>query len=115
MKKNSDNLYSLESLRSMANGDEVFVKEMVVLFLNKAPETINLIEKSFEIKNFESIADQAHKLKSTLQIIGNAKVHKLVKEIESQALVKSTEQLELSIDKLKLQMSQLVDYLKKQI
>jgi len=115
MKKNSDNLYSLEKLRAMVNGDEDFVKEMITLFLLKAPDTIDLIVKNYDSKDLENLANHAHKLKSSIQIIGNEDIHNLVKDIESQALSGSNKQLGLSIERLKLQMTQLIEYLKKQI
>ena len=47
MKKNITEHFSLYKLNKIANGDEDFVREMIVLFLEKAPEAITLFSNLY--------------------------------------------------------------------
>lgn len=113
MKKNSASNYSVEKLMHLANGDKAFVLEMITLFLLKASESQQVIVESFHNKEYKKLADQAHKLKSSIQIVANSKLHQLVKDIEKQALDENVSALNKSIEELELQMKGLIIYLRK--
>jgi HPt (histidine-containing phosphotransfer) domain-containing protein len=112
MKKNSASNYSVDKLMHLADGDKAFVLEMITLFLLKASESQQVIVESLHNKEYKKLADQAHKLKSSIQIVANSKLHQLVKDIEKQALDENVSALNKSIEELELQMKGLIIYLR---
>lgn len=114
MKKNITEQFSLDKLNKIANGDEDFVREMIVLFLEKAPESLQIIINSGQSKDYAKLASQAHKMKSSLQIIANQKIHEIIKEVETQANQGDEKKVALVIKELEKQMELLFKYLKTQ-
>ena len=114
MKKSITDQYSLDKLNKIANGDKEFVQEMILLFLEKAPESLQKIIESYHAKDYSRLANQAHKLKSSLQIIGNKEINDIVKEIEQQSIQGSANELTYTVKELEKQMKSLFIFLKKQ-
>lgn len=85
MKKNSTDQFSLDRLIAATQGDNVFIREMISLFLEKAPITLKEINDSYEAGDFTNLEAKAHKLKSSIQIIGSDLLHQLVVDIEDKA------------------------------
>lgn len=112
MKKNSSEQYSLDRLIKITQGDDAFIREMITLFLEKAPATLGEINNSFESGDFKGLQSKAHKLKSSIQIIGNDQLHGLVVDIENKAKTATTNSA-LSSQMLALneQMKSLFDFL----
>lgn len=67
-------LVNLESIEEWANGDTATMKEIIKLFVENTPPTLNLLDKAISEKDWESITKYAHKLKSSygIVIIGNS-------------------------------------------
>ena len=72
----------LNNLRELSNGDEAFVDEMLEIFLRTTPKTLSEIDKGFQNADPEHIAAYAHKLKSSLQVMGNDELKQLTKNLE---------------------------------
>jgi HPt (histidine-containing phosphotransfer) domain-containing protein len=112
MKKNSSNQFSLDRLIKITQGDDAFIREMITLFLEKAPTTLGEINKSFELGDLKGIESKAHKLKSSIQIIGNDPLHSLLVDIENKAKTEiSISAISTQLDALNEQMKRLVDFL----
>jgi HPt (histidine-containing phosphotransfer) domain-containing protein len=60
----------LTYLKDLAKGNEVFVKEMIGIFLTENPEEIKQLEKAIEEINFEKIKSISHHMKSTIPFVG---------------------------------------------
>ncbi len=89
-KNNPRKIINLGYLIGLSKGNNVFVKEMIDLFLSENPEEIKSLEKGILEKNYEVIKNTAHKLKSTIPFIGLDKViQSEVSEVEKLASSKS--------------------------
>lgn len=64
-----DSVISLEYLKEMSSGNDDFMKEMLVLFLDQSKESKALLKESLNNKDFSSVGKIAHKLKSSFGMI----------------------------------------------
>lgn len=82
----TEKITDLSYLVRLSNGNKVFVKEMINLFLSENPEEIKSLELAIRDKDYDSIKATAHKLRSTIPFIGIDKfIEKDVSEIEELA------------------------------
>src|ERR1041384_2200478 len=90
MESNTEKIIDLDYLSALAKGNKAFIKEMISIFLSDNPRELTAIETAISTKNFEEIKQTAHKLKSTLPVIGlDRLIGKEILEIESLALQKT--------------------------
>lgn len=116
MKKKLSDQFSLDSLIKIANGDQVFIREMISLFLEKAPITLREINESYEAGDYTKLEAKAHKLKSSIQIIANDPLHQLVVDIEDKAKsTKNKAAFASQIRKLNEQINLLFAFLKNKL
>ena len=54
----------------MANGNANFVPDMLKLFLNLVPRSVEIINDSNKAKDFETIRKTAHKIKPSINNLG---------------------------------------------
>lgn len=114
MNKKEDN--GLDVLRKLCNGDIEFMKEMIQVFLRTSPDSLNNIKEGIEKGDLDLIGDYAHKLKSSIQIIGDSQLHALVKKIEQEAKSGDPNNcLKESISELEKALSTLYSYLNNKI
>lgn len=66
----SDPGFSLERLRELSGGDTAFEAEMLKLFINQSKESIENIKRYCQEEDEVSLANEAHKLKSSFGLIG---------------------------------------------
>ena len=71
------NVCNLDYLKELSNGNKDFVTKMIQLFLDEIPAEILNLEKDIENKDYESIKQVAHKMKSTLPFVG---LHELAEQ-----------------------------------
>lgn len=67
---NSQKVINLNYLNELAKGNPEFIKEMIDIFLEDNKEEIENLEKSIQSKNYVSIKEIAHKMKSTIAFVG---------------------------------------------
>ena len=72
----------LQNLRQLSNNDEAFVDEMLEIFQRTTPKTLKKMRMAFEEMDHEQLADGAHKLKSSLQVMGDDSLKELTKKLE---------------------------------
>lgn len=112
MKNSMENEFSLDLLVEVAQGDDVFIREMIVLFLKKAPEMLRFLNEAVEENDLIQCSSQAHKLKSSVQIIGNKELQRILKRIENYAKMELPKSdLSIYIDALNEKMAQLFTFL----
>jgi signal transduction histidine kinase/CheY-like chemotaxis protein/HPt (histidine-containing phosphotransfer) domain-containing protein len=70
--KNQDDkkLYSLSKLEEMANGNEKFVPDMLKLFLNLIPNSLQTINDSYKTNDLDVLRKTAHKIKPSINNLG---------------------------------------------
>ncbi len=79
-----EKVISLENLNEFADGDEVFIEEIISLFLTKTPIAIETILDSEKKNDFIRIKQEVHKLKSSLGLFGIIKATESVEIIENE-------------------------------
>lgn len=77
---------SFNYLNELCGDDPAFKKEMIDLFLQEVPKDMALLENAIIEKKYENIKAIAHKLKSSVTIIGLSKVAEALLKTEIDAL-----------------------------
>ena len=72
----------LEYLRRMSGGDERFIKEMLRLFLKQVPLELEKLKAAAENEDMVTAKQIAHKLKSSVSMVGAESVLSLLKKFE---------------------------------
>jgi HPt (histidine-containing phosphotransfer) domain-containing protein len=85
-------LVHLESLEEWANGDIGTMKEIIHLFVDNTPPTLDLLQKAIEEWDWEQIVKYAHKLKSSYGIVTIGNSLPLIQDIEQAAREKKDEE-----------------------
>ena len=80
----SEKLIDFQYLKDFSDGDDNFIKNMISLFLNKTPETMEVIMDSNSKDDIKILKDEIHKLKSSLSILGMVKASNCVDIIEKE-------------------------------
>lgn len=84
--RTSTNGYDLTQLKSIAKGNEMFVRQMLDVFIHQGPETVKLIKQSYENNEMEQVKKLAHKLKPSIDMMGIQAITGDIRTIESKAL-----------------------------
>jgi signal transduction histidine kinase/CheY-like chemotaxis protein/HPt (histidine-containing phosphotransfer) domain-containing protein len=79
--KEKTNQTSLPHLNKIMNGNKKAMVEMIDIFLKQLPDTTKKIEDLLQKKDWKKVHFEAHKLKSTIGIIGLEELHKLILNI----------------------------------
>ena len=100
---NAEKMIDLSYLLRLSNGNKVFVKEMIALFLSENPEEIKSLDQAIHEKDYDTIKATAHKLRSTIPFIGIDKfIEKEVSEIETLAAEHAEmQEIEIRFEKIK--------------
>jgi len=72
----------IRRLKEMAPDDPNFLKEVIEMFLEQAPEIIRDMEESYKKKAFELMGAAAHKLKGSSLNMGAKKLAEVCRELE---------------------------------
>jgi len=76
-------LYDLTLVKAISGGDNVFVKNMILLFLETVPGILDQMQNSCQAKDWELTSKLAHKLKSTIDSMNIYQLQDLIRKIES--------------------------------
>lgn len=76
----------LSYLLQFCGGDDKFVREMVQLFVLKAPEDVRLMEHAIQVADYEQLKALAHKLKSSVGFLGMNGTKSVLQAIEDNIL-----------------------------
>ena len=79
-------LYNLDKLNEIAQGDENFVREMVVTFVENVTSSIDNIQSYKSLEKWKDIAETAHKLASNFAYLGAGNLQALAANIEKSVL-----------------------------
>ena len=72
----------LTYLQEITGGDPDVMQEMLDLFIRDIPAQLETVKEFYDQKNYKGVGSEAHKLKPTLQYIGNTEMYELIKQIE---------------------------------
>ena len=80
--------FNINNLQQLANGDESFIREMLQMFIETTREGIEAIREAQEEKNWDAVADQAHKIMAPCRHLEAMQLLAYLKEIEQKARTK---------------------------
>ncbi len=69
-------------LQDVSKGNVLFMLEMIQIFINRTPETIQLLEDAVLVSDWEKVGFWAHKLKSTFAYMGMEELRLQLLDIE---------------------------------
>ena len=79
-------LYNLKKLDEIAQGNQGFIREMLVTFVENVTNDISGIHSLKSAENWTAIAETAHKLASNFAYLGANHLHALAINIERSVL-----------------------------
>ena len=79
-------LYNLKKLDEIARGDQEFVRDMAVIFVENVTAAIGDIQSLKTVENWTAIGETAHKLASNFAYLGSGSLHVLAADIEKSVL-----------------------------
>jgi CheY-like chemotaxis protein len=77
---------NLSYLREVSGNNAEFITQMIELFLQKTPEALEEMNERFRQQNWEELRNIAHRIKPSYTYVGLAEIHKMLAEIEREAL-----------------------------
>jgi len=81
-------LYDLRRLKDVSQGDELFIKKMIQLFISQAPSAIEDLKAASSNQDFEAVFQKAHSLKPILDNFCIDSLYDGIRELETLALAK---------------------------
>jgi HPt (histidine-containing phosphotransfer) domain-containing protein len=81
-KPDSSGKVNLHNLYHISAGDEQFVKQMIITFVNTTQKGLKEMQEAAVSVKWESVADLAHKLLSPCRHIGAADLYNLLSTVE---------------------------------
>jgi len=79
--------YSLEKIQEIAHGDEAFIQDMLVTFVENVTDDIETIQSLMPMEEWKEIAGIAHKLASRYAYMSADRLQYLACDIENSVLV----------------------------
>lgn len=77
-----NNSYNLSHLINMIGDDQDSIKEFVALFIETSTVTLSELNEAFEQKNYSLMGSLAHKLKSSIDLMGIDSLKSEIRKIE---------------------------------
>lgn len=78
-------LYDLTQLREVAAGSDDFVNKMVDMFLDMTPALVQRVADGTAAQDWDEVQSASHKMKPSIDMMGIASLHDLIREIEQNA------------------------------
>jgi HPt (histidine-containing phosphotransfer) domain-containing protein len=91
---NEEKLYNLTMIREML-GDEDEVKNMIRIFVESTPVSLNDLNEGFKEDNADKLARNAHKMKASLDMLKIDSLYDVVRKIDKDFKVEDIPQNEL--------------------
>jgi HPt (histidine-containing phosphotransfer) domain-containing protein len=104
---NEHQLYDLSKLRSIAKGDEDFVKNMIKLFCSEIPEALKSMDDALISDDVDKIKRTAHKILPALDTMGINSLHDAIRDLEQMSTI--DKDANRHVDKLKETCAAVID------
>jgi HPt (histidine-containing phosphotransfer) domain-containing protein len=112
-------VFYLKEVLERAEGDEVLLKEMIILFLDMFPELLASMDKAVKEGENESLRQSAHTLKSAAGSIGANRVFRASYDLKQVCRENDRESITTKLGELKIRLLELepvlIMHLKNQI
>lgn len=100
-KTSNPSLVSLKTLEEMGSGNKDFIRDMVNIFIEETPKTLEKIVSAKKDKDLEALKAAVHKFRSPAGLLGVSEIVELAEFIELNVFDQSkTEEVDLAYDKL---------------
>jgi hypothetical protein len=110
----SEVLFSLKEIDSIADGDAAFLKEMLAMFVSTMPEYIEEMKGYLSAKDWVNLSRSAHKIKASVHTMGIRSIYETIQAIEDKGKGRgSKRELESMVNQVVLVMQCVVEDLKK--
>jgi PAS domain S-box-containing protein len=83
--ENKKKVIRLGYLKSVASGNKSFLKEVMDIFITQMPEEIGNLEVALTEKNWNTLAETAHKMKLGVNVMGMKESEKIILYIETES------------------------------
>lgn len=92
-------MINLDYLKEFSGGHKAFEREMIGLLLQQIPENMEQLTQAYDARDPESIRQTAHKIKSSVAMLGSPELIPLLTRIEHQATPETfSENIKTDID-----------------
>ena len=81
----TENQPNLSYLKELSGGDAGFMEEIIEMFMSDAPKIVDHANDCFQKTDFDLLKVTVHKLKSSVQVLGNTQLALFIQDIESSA------------------------------
>jgi HPt (histidine-containing phosphotransfer) domain-containing protein len=78
---NTLKLYDLSQLIEIV-GDEDGLQKMVAIFVESTPRILNELNENFKSGNFEMVAQNAHKMKASIDMMSITPLYHIIRKID---------------------------------
>ena len=72
------NEINIDPLINASNNDEVFIRSMLNLFIDRTPGLVNEIQEACRKKDYQQTVKLSHKLKPSVDMMGNDRLSELL-------------------------------------
>jgi HPt (histidine-containing phosphotransfer) domain-containing protein len=83
MSMDAKKLFDLTNLNEMLGGDQKAIYQMVKIFLQATPESLNELNKCYEKNDLDGVSKLAHKLKSSVDIFCIEDIKQDIRRLEN--------------------------------
>lgn len=109
------NKYNLDELYRVADGNDTFVDEMIKVFIKTTGEGVKLLKEYTEQKDWNKVANQAHKIAAPCLHIGADELYSMIKKVEENGrAAKNTEDIPGIVKKIEHESANLISLLEKE-
>ena len=77
-----DKLYSLNKLKEIAQGDDAFVQELIVTFVDTVSAEVTNIQRLMDVNEWKTIGGIVHKLAPNYAYMDSESLYELAADIE---------------------------------
>ena len=79
-------IINLNYLREMADGDMVFIAEIITMFIEQTPQNLHNLRAAAVAGNWKEMKALAHKMKSSVMMIGNQDLEQIFIDLQNHAV-----------------------------
>jgi|SRR5665647_2286999 len=76
----------LNYLRTVTEGNEEIIREMIEMFVLQVPDFIKNFNKYYQAEQYTALGKEAHKAKSSLQIMGMTALEKEMRTLQFKSI-----------------------------
>lgn len=109
-------LLNQEELEKISGGDQVFLREMIEIFIKSSENALKTIQQSVAIQDWKTIGEAAHKLAAPAKHMSALSLYNMLKILEKEAPAgKDASKIEMLVEEIRTEIIKIQSILKQQI